>query len=69
MPESAVRGNCWPNYHQPLSHLTEGKDIIVGDVGQHQMILARFYNFKPSTVGLPQAVPEPWGVPCPWPSA
>jgi acetolactate synthase I/II/III large subunit len=29
-----------------LSHLTHGKDIIVGDVGQHQMILARFYNFQ-----------------------
>jgi acetolactate synthase-1/2/3 large subunit len=29
-----------------LSHLTDGKDIIVGDVGQHQMILARFYNFQ-----------------------
>ncbi len=23
-----------------------GKDIIVSDVGQHQMILARFYNFQ-----------------------
>ena len=29
-----------------LSQLTRGKDIIVGDVGQHQMILARFYNFQ-----------------------
>jgi acetolactate synthase-1/2/3 large subunit len=29
-----------------LSHLTGGKDIIVGDVGQHQMMLARFYNFQ-----------------------
>ena len=29
-----------------LSELTEGKDIIVADVGQHQMILARFYNFQ-----------------------
>jgi acetolactate synthase-1/2/3 large subunit len=29
-----------------LSELTEGKDIIVSDVGQHQMILARFYNFQ-----------------------
>jgi acetolactate synthase-1/2/3 large subunit len=29
-----------------LSDITEGKDIIVGDVGQHQMILARFYNFQ-----------------------
>ena len=29
-----------------LSEITEGKDIIVGDVGQHQMILARFYNFQ-----------------------
>jgi acetolactate synthase-1/2/3 large subunit len=29
-----------------LSALTGGKDIIVSDVGQHQMILARFYNFK-----------------------
>jgi acetolactate synthase-1/2/3 large subunit len=29
-----------------LSRLTGGKDIIVGDVGQHQMILARFYNFQ-----------------------
>ena len=29
-----------------LSRLTRGKDIIVGDVGQHQMILARFYNFQ-----------------------
>jgi acetolactate synthase-1/2/3 large subunit len=29
-----------------LSDLTGGKDIIVSDVGQHQMILARFYNFQ-----------------------
>ena len=29
-----------------LSDITEGRDIIVSDVGQHQMILARFYNFQ-----------------------
>jgi acetolactate synthase-1/2/3 large subunit len=29
-----------------LSKLTGGKDIVVGDVGQHQMMLARFYNFQ-----------------------
>ncbi len=29
-----------------LSKVTGGKDIIVSDVGQHQMILARFYNFQ-----------------------
>jgi acetolactate synthase-1/2/3 large subunit len=29
-----------------LSDVTGGKDIIVADVGQHQMILARFYNFQ-----------------------
>ena len=29
-----------------LSDLTQGKDLIVGDVGQHQMMLARFYNFQ-----------------------
>lgn len=29
-----------------LSQVTKGKDIIVSDVGQHQMILARFYNFQ-----------------------
>jgi len=29
-----------------LSDLTGGKDIIVADVGQHQMILARFYNYQ-----------------------
>lgn len=29
-----------------LSDLTGGKDLIVGDVGQHQMILARYYNFQ-----------------------
>ena len=29
-----------------LSEITQGKDIIVADVGQHQMILARFYNFQ-----------------------
>ena len=29
-----------------LSDVTDGNDIIVGDVGQHQMILARFYNFQ-----------------------
>jgi len=29
-----------------LSRLTRGKDIVVADVGQHQMISARFYNFQ-----------------------
>ena len=29
-----------------LSDLTGGRDLIVGDVGQHQMMLARFYNFQ-----------------------
>jgi acetolactate synthase-1/2/3 large subunit len=29
-----------------LSEHTGGRDIIVSDVGQHQMILARFYNFQ-----------------------
>ena len=29
-----------------LSNVTRGKDLIVSDVGQHQMILARFYNFQ-----------------------
>ena len=29
-----------------LSDVTQGKDLIVSDVGQHQMMLARFYNFQ-----------------------
>jgi acetolactate synthase-1/2/3 large subunit len=29
-----------------LSRLTGGRDIVVADVGQHQMIAARFYNFQ-----------------------
>ena len=29
-----------------LSDVTEGRDIVVSDVGQHQMMLARFYNFQ-----------------------
>lgn len=29
-----------------LSDLTEGQDIIVSDVGQHQMMAARFYNYQ-----------------------
>lgn len=29
-----------------LSDMTGGRDLIVGDVGQHQMVLARFYNFQ-----------------------
>ncbi len=29
-----------------LSEVTEGKDLIVPDVGQHQMISARYYNFQ-----------------------
>ncbi len=31
-----------------LSEITGGRDIIVSDVGQHQMMLARFYNFQTS---------------------
>ncbi|HKJ05616.1 MAG TPA: biosynthetic-type acetolactate synthase large subunit [Geopsychrobacteraceae bacterium] len=31
--------------HQ-LSELTGGKDLIVPDVGQHQMMAARFYNYQ-----------------------
>ena len=31
---------------QKLSDITGGKDIVVSDVGQHQMMLARFYNFQ-----------------------
>lgn len=31
--------------HQ-LSELTGGKDLIVPDVGQHQMMCSRFYNFQ-----------------------
>ncbi len=31
-------------YH--LSQLTKGKDLIVPDVGQHQMMSARFYNYQ-----------------------
>jgi len=31
--------------HQ-LSELTEGKDLIVPDVGQHQMMACRFYNYQ-----------------------
>jgi len=29
-----------------LSDVTRGKDLIVSDVGQHQMMLARFYNYQ-----------------------
>jgi len=29
-----------------LSELTGGRDIVVPDVGQHQMMAARFYNFQ-----------------------
>jgi acetolactate synthase-1/2/3 large subunit len=29
-----------------LSTLTKGKDLIVPDVGQHQMMAARFYNYQ-----------------------
>jgi len=29
-----------------LSEITGGRDIIVSDVGQHQMMIARFYNFQ-----------------------
>jgi len=29
-----------------LSDLTKGRDLIVADVGQHQMMAARFYNYQ-----------------------
>ena len=29
-----------------LSDITQGGDLIVSDVGQHEMMLARFYNFQ-----------------------
>ena len=29
-----------------LSEITKGKDLIVPDVGQHQMMAARFYNYQ-----------------------
>ncbi|HEX9804258.1 MAG TPA: biosynthetic-type acetolactate synthase large subunit [Candidatus Dojkabacteria bacterium] len=29
-----------------LSDLTKGKDLVVSDVGQHQMMSARFYNYQ-----------------------
>jgi len=29
-----------------LSDITEGRDIVVPDVGQHEMMAARFYNFQ-----------------------
>jgi acetolactate synthase-1/2/3 large subunit len=29
-----------------LSDITSGRDIIVADVGQHQMIAAKFYNYQ-----------------------
>jgi acetolactate synthase-1/2/3 large subunit len=29
-----------------LSDVTGGRDLIVSDVGQHQMMLARFYNYQ-----------------------
>jgi acetolactate synthase-1/2/3 large subunit len=29
-----------------LSKATDGRDIVVADVGQHQMIAARFYNYQ-----------------------
>lgn len=31
---------------QTLSDVTRGRDLIVSDVGQHQMMLARFYNYQ-----------------------
>ena len=31
---------------QKLSDVTHGKDLIVTDVGQHQMITAKYYNFQ-----------------------
>ncbi|WP_321392139.1 biosynthetic-type acetolactate synthase large subunit [uncultured Desulfuromusa sp.] len=31
--------------HQ-LSEVTQGRDLIVSDVGQHQMMAARFYNYQ-----------------------
>lgn len=45
-----------------LSGLTNGEAVVVTDVGQHQMVTSRYYQYKTHAPILPQVARVPWAL-------